>query len=298
MNVGIIGASGLIGKALSRRLLANGHSVVGFTRSKGRVAHDGVEERIIDGGKGNFSELDALVNLAGYPVNCRWNDERRQLIRDSRIRLTKQVMAELAKLEPSARPQRYLAGSAIGIYGDRGDEVLDEASAAGRAGFLRDVVMDWEQAAQQGEELGLQVTRVRIGIVLGQGGAAFEQMRKIFSFGLGGVLGNGEQWMPWIHLDDLAAMMEWVLASEQPIALLNGTAPEPVRNRELTRSLARHLKRPAIFPVPGCMLKLVFGGFGDSLLSSCRAVPSEALKQGFQFSHQSLDSALANLLGK
>ncbi len=296
MRIGIIGVTGLIGKALAAELASRDHEVVGYSRSpEAAVQHVG-EMRQINDGVADFSHLDALVNLAGFPVNCRWNDENRRKIRDSRIALTESVVRQLAAIEPAQRPRRFVVGTAVGIYGERGDEELPETAAPGIDDFLGEVVEEWERAAFDAAVIDMSVTCVRTGIVLGKDSEAFSQMRKVFALGLGGKLGSGEQWMPWVHLKDLAKLFAWALENADAPPILNGTAPSPERNVVFTRKLAKALNRPAFFAVPGFALELALGPFGKWLLKSSKVIPSASREAGFKFDFPDLDSALADLV--
>ena len=295
MNVGIIGVSGLIGSALAEQLAGAGHCVIGFSRSAKELDHC-QELRAIDEGKADFSGLDVLVNLAGYPVNCRWTDEKRRLIRESRVDLTEAVVRQLAAMAPAERPKRFVVGTAVGIYGERGDEELTEESAPEVDDFLGEVVRDWEQAAFDAAVVDMSVTCVRTGMVLGKHSEAFEQMRRVFALGLGGKLGDGNQWMPWVHLQDVARLFAWAVEHSDAPRILNGTAPLPERNVVFTRKLGKALKRPTPFFVPGFALELALGPFGKWLLKSTRVLPAAAREAGFRFDFPDLDSALADLV--
>ena len=185
--------------------------------------------------------------------------------------------------------------SAVGIYGDRGDEILNDTARPG-AGYLADLCGDWEDAAHDAESLGVRVVCLRIGVVLGKSGPAFEKLRTVFKACIGGRLGSGMQWMPWIHVDDLRAAIVHTVLSEKLAGPINGTAPYPERNRDLTRKFAAALHRPAIFPSPAFVLRIVLGEFSSALLASQRAIPTALDADGFQFRYPTLETALADLV--
>jgi len=293
-RVGVIGASGFVGGAVSRELAEAGVEVTGFSRRPDAARMDGVAawrcSRALD-----VSGLDAVVNLAGEPINRRWTAARRERFHDSRAGLTEQLVEAIAGLPADERPQVLVNASAVGIYGDRGDELLDEAAAAGE-GYLVDLCTAWERAAAAAEGLGVRVVTLRIGVVLGRGGGAFELMRRIFFFGLGGRLGSGDQWVPWIHLTDMARAVCFALTESQLSGPVNGVAPGSEQNRGFTKLLGAQMRRPAVLPTPGFALKAVLGGFGEVLLGSQRVVPAALQDAGFEFRFSDLESALADLV--
>jgi uncharacterized protein (TIGR01777 family) len=239
-------------------------------------------------------EADVVIHLAGEPVAQRWTAEARQRIRESRVTGTRKLVEAMATL--SRRPEALICASAIGYYGSRGDEILTESSAPG-SGFLPEVCIAWEREAQAAEAFGMRVVRVRIGIVLDAGGGALQRMLPPFRMGAGGRLGSGRQWMSWIHLEDLAGLFHLAVES-QVQGPLNGVAPYPVTNSDFTRELARALRRPAVFPVPGFALRLLFGEMADLLLGSQRVAPGAAEAAGFRFRFPQLAPALASLLSR
>ena len=243
----------------------------------------------------DFSGHQAVINLSGEPIDQRWNDRSRQKFHESRVGLTTRVVAAIAKLPENERPAVLVNASAVGIYGDRGEEMLIDTARPG-SGYLADLCADWEHAAQGAEALGVRVVRLRIGIVLGKGGSAFEKLRFVIRLGIGGRLGSGQQWMPWIHLEDLRAAIVHSVFSEDLQGPVNGTAPNPERNIDLTRTLAAALHRPAIFPAPAFALKLVLGEFGSALLAGQRAIPAALQADGFHFRFPTLEAAVADLV--
>jgi uncharacterized protein (TIGR01777 family) len=294
-QLGIVGASGFIGRELAGQAAAAGWRVCGFSRHP-REAGGGIAAWRDWPERPDFRGLDALVNLAGEPVNRRWTAERRRQFHESRIGATERVAAGLAGLPAAERPRVLVNASAVGIYGDRGEEILEESAAPG-SGYLADLCRDWERAADRVAELGPRVMKWRTGVVLGREGAAFRQMALPVRLGIGGRLGKGTQWMPWIHVADLAASMLHGIGHPTLSGPVNGSAPEPERNLDFTRKLAKVLRRPAVLPVPPLALKLVLGEFAGVVLASQRAVPRALLESGFRFRFPTLEMALGELLG-
>lgn len=288
-TVGIVGASGFIGGAVAAATSAAGWEVVGFSRSE-RAPGGAIDEwrpwREIP----DVSGLDAVVNLAGEPVDQRWTPAVRERLRDSRVGVTRAILRGMEE----HRPAVLVNGSAVGIYGDRGEEPLNEKAAAGE-GFLAELCREWEAAADEAPE-EVRVAKMRIGIVLGSGGAAWEKMRKVFGYGLGGRFSGGRQWMPWVHVADLAGGIVHILGDEGISGAVNGTAPEPERNADFTRKLAAALKRPAFFHAPEWALRMGLGEFADALMASQRVMPETLLQRGYRFRFPSLSEALRDLL--
>ena len=242
----------------------------------------------------SLSGCDAVFHLAGEPVaSGRWSKSKKARIRNSRVQGTANLVAGLGAME--SRPSVLVSASAVGYYGSRGDKELSENSPAA-SGFLAEVCEEWEAAARSAEELGIRVVTVRIGVVLGKDGGALAQMLPIFKIGLAGKLGSGKQWMPWIHVEDLASLL--VFAAEHPelCGPVNATAPLPVRNREFTKAVGRAVRRPAVLPAPAFALRLALGEFSQVLLASQRVLPTAALNAGFEFRHSSIDSAMAGIV--
>ena len=299
MNITISGASGFIGRRLLKSLAKAGHSLHVLSRHAGTNLPAGVRISTWDPLKGpppaeSLREADAIIHLAGEPVAQRWTAQAKRRIRESRVAGTRNLVEALVTL--TQRPEALICAAAIGYYGSRGDEVLTESSAPG-SGFLPEVCVAWEREAQAAEALGVRVVRVRMGLVLDAGGGALQRMLPPFRMGVGGRLGNGRQWMSWIHLEDLAALFQFAVES-QVRGPLNGVAPNPVTNSDFTRELARALGRPAVFPVPGFALRLLFGEMAEVLLASQRVTPAAAEAAGFRFRFPQLAQALAGLLGR
>lgn len=287
----LTGASGLVGSALRRTYESQGVEVVSLVRREPRSVKEirwDPSAGIVD--LARLEGFDAVIHLAGENVFGLWTAAKKRAIRESRVAGTRTLAEALAKLE--RKPKVMISASAIGIYGDRGDDVLTEASAAG-AGFLADVGREWEQAADPARAAGIRVVHPRIGIVLAREGGALVKMKLPFSLGLGGRLGSGKHWFSWISLDDLVRLIQFAVENESVVGALNAVAPEPVTNAHFTRALAKKLKRPAFFHVPAFALKLAPGGMAkEALLASERVVPKKAVEAGFVFSHASLGSAL------
>lgn len=294
----VTGGTGFVGKRLLRQLPL---PVITTRRAAATTSRLGLlPNQIIEWDpSGRLPELapaqrpNCVINLMGESVaEGRWTAAKKQRIRDSRVLGTQQLVNSL--IEQQAIPRVLISASAVGFYGTQGESLLDESSAAG-TGFLPDVCREWEAAAQPLAAHGTRVVCLRIGIVLGTEGGALEKMIPLFRWGLGGRLGSGQHWLPWVHVDDLVAMIVWLL--DTPIAgPCNGTSPNPVRNREFTQELARAVRRPAWIPAPAFALKLVLGEFADSLLFSQRVIPRAAMQGGFQFRYPTLDLALKSLI--
>ncbi len=289
----IIGVTGFVGHGLPALLAENGVATTGVSRS-GKGELPGID-RWQTTESLDFAGHQAVINLAGEPIDRRWNEKNRRLFRESRVGLTSRIVAAIARLPADERPQVLVNASAVGIYGDRGDEILTDTSRKG-SGYLAELCSDWEHAAQDAESLGVRVIRLRTGIVLGKDGAAFEKLLSVFKLGIGGRLGPGTQWMPWIHLADHRAAIVHALLAETLSGPLNFTAPRPERNRDFTRKLAAALHRPAILPSPAFALRLALGEFSSVLLASQRALPAALERDGFQFRFPTLEQALADLI--
>jgi hypothetical protein len=241
-----------------------------------------------------FESVDAVVHLAGETVVGRWTETKRQAIRDSRVIGTRNLVTGLGKL--AKKPTILVAASAVGFYGDRGDEELTESSASGDD-FLSDVCRQWEAEAAKAAELGIPVAHVRIGVVLAQGGGALDAMLTPFKLGAGGPLGSGRQWWSWIHRDDLCGLIRHLIDRKQA-GVLNGTAPSPLRQKDFAKVLGGVLRRPSFMPAPAFALKIVLGGFATELLSSKRVLPEATRAAGFQYQFSELEPALRQALGR
>jgi uncharacterized protein (TIGR01777 family) len=292
--VAVIGVNGFVGRGVPKLLCEHGFGVVGVSRSGGgEVA--GVE-RWQSVAAMDFAGCRAVVNLAGESIDRRWSTANRKKFHESRIGVTRRVVELIRNLPVDQRPKVLVNASAVGIYGDRGEEELDERSAMGD-GYLVDLCREWEEAAMEAEALGVRVVCLRIGVVLGRGGSAFEKLVRVMKTGLGGKLGHGRQWMPWIHVHDLRRAIVEAVADERMSGAVNAVAPMGERNVNFTRKFAKRLRRPAVLPVPAFALKLVLGGFGGVLLASQRVRPAVLESLGFRFRHADFESALDDLLG-
>jgi uncharacterized protein len=303
MEVTVTGASGLIGRALVSALAERGEQVTVLSRdpegARAKLPAGVRSERwdpLSESAPGRALEgRDAIVHLAGAPVAQRWDETAKQAIRESRVTGTANLVAGLRALESDARPGVLISSSAIGYYGQHGIEPIDEEAPAG-AGFLADVCRAWEAAARAAGELGLRNVQVRTGVVLDRDGGALAKMLPPFRLGVGGPVAGGHQYVAWIHLDDVVEMMLAALSDERWSGPFNATAPEPVTNRELARALGAALHRPAILPVPGLALRVLYGEMAEIVTTGVRAVPAKALVFGYQFVHPELRDALAAAL--
>lgn len=302
MRILISGGGGLIGSALARHLRASGRcELANLTRRPGHSAVAGMAAIGWDPSAGSLAPsdlegFDAVVHLAGENIaGARWNSQQKQRIIESRTRGT-QLLSE--RLSGLAHPPRLLlSASAVGYFGHRGDEPLDEESTPGK-GFLPEVAQAWEAATGPAEAAGIRVVHLRIATVLAREGGALPRMLPPFRLGLGARLGSGRQWMSWIAIDDLVRAIEWLLDRHDLAGAVHATAPQPVTNAEFTRTLARVLHRPALFAAPAPLLRLLFGEMaGEALLASTRALPQRLTSNGFDFRYPSLEEALRALTG-
>jgi uncharacterized protein len=289
----IIGVTGFVGRGLPELLREKGIATTGVSRSGGGKLAGVDQWQHPD--QLNLAGHQAVINLAGEPIDQRWTEKTRLLFHQSRVGVTHRVVQAIAQLPVEDRPKVLVNASAVGIYGDRHDEILTDTAARGQ-GYLADLCAAWENAALEAESLGVRVVRLRIGIVLGKDGSAFKKLLLVFKLGIGGRLGSGQQWMPWIHVADLRAAIVHAVVTESVSGPVNGSAPEPERNADFTRKLASALHRPALIPAPGFALRLVLGEFGGALLAGQRAVPSALDKAGFQFQFPTLERALDDLI--
>lgn len=296
MNILITGGTGLIGRALCRFWLQQGHQLTVCSRTPEKVAGlCGAQVRGIGQLEQYAGELDAVVNLAGAPIADRpWTAKRRQLLWDSRITLTEQLVAWLATRQQ--QPQVLLSGSAVGWYGDGGERPLDEQQPAVTSDFASLLCDAWESAALTAEVLGIRVVRIRTGLVLAAEGGFLQRLLLPFKLGLGGRIGSGKQWMPWIHLQDQIALIDFLLHHASASGPYNACAPQPVRNTDFSKTLGRTLHRPTFMPMPGMLLKLGLGELAGLLLGGQRAVPKRLQEAGFEFRFKDLDRALQALL--
>ncbi len=294
----ISGGSGFIGRKLVDSLLKDDHYVSVWSRNPGQETRAAVGSFYWDtvGGEPaeeSLNDFDAVIHLAGEPVSQRWNPEVKKKIRDTRVLGTRHLVSALGKVRH--RPSILVCASAVGYYGDRGEEILTEQAGPGR-GFLAEVCQQWEKEADGAAALGMRVVKIRISVVLGKDGGALKQMLPPFRAGVGGKLGSGKQWMPWIHASDLVALMRFALQNEVA-GVFNGASPEPVTNAKFTEAMSGALHRPAILPVPKLGLKLMFGEMAEVMLSSQRVLPKAAEAAGFKFTFPEIRAALRDVVG-
>jgi len=300
----VTGATGLVGSRIVAALLARAakREVRVLSRDPETAARR-LDPRVaavgwngVDPPAAALDGCDGVLHLAGEPVfGGLPTAARRRRIRDSRVDSTRALVRAIGELPAAARPRSLVCASAVGFYGDRGDERLDEDAGVGE-GFLAEVCRDWEAAAAEAERYGVRSAQLRIGIVLAREGGALPRIALPFRFGAGGRIGSGRQWVPWIHIDDLVALFLATLDDEALRGPINAVAPEPVRNAELTRVLGRVLARPTLLPVPGFALRAALGELAGELLGSRRVVPARALAHGFAFEHADLEAALTREL--
>ncbi len=303
MRILVSGSTGFLGTALVRALEGQGHSVARLVRpgtSRKNVA--GAQTVAWDPVADQFDSAraegaDALVHLAGASIaDGRWSAARKELLRTSRIDATRHLIGALAKLQ--SPPGVIVAASAIGYYGNRGEETLTEQSAPGNE-FLAEVCREWEAENSRGAQFGARVVSLRIGIILAAHGGALQKMLLPFKLGAGGRLGSGQQWMSWVTLSEVVSIIQFALVASELSGPVNTVAPNPVRNTEFTRVLAKTLHRPALFPAPAFALRLALGEMADALLlSSAKVIPSKLSDSGYQFLQPELPAALAEIFGK
>ncbi len=294
-NILITGSSGLIGTALKNTLEALGHEVYPMPRTRsGRAPFYWLpSEEIIT--LSPTIPLDAVIHLAGENIAAgRWTAQRKQTILESRQKGTALLAGALARLQH--KPRVFLSGAAIGFYGNRGNEEMDEAGQPG-TGFLADVCRQWEQASLSAANAGIRTLQIRIGVVLSPKGGMLKKVITPFKWGLGGVVGNGNQYISWVTLEDICRMVPFLLENETISGPVNLVSPNPVTNREFTKTLGSLLHRPTIFPLPAFAARLLFGQMADDLmLSSTRVKPGKLMDAGYDFVHPQLNQALTSLM--
>ncbi len=293
MRVAVSGASGFIGTAVVHRLEASGHQVSRLVRGTPRAGEihwipaGALETEPLEG-------FDAVVHLAAENISGRWTHSKKARILNSRVQGTLTIATTLARLQ--RKPQVLVSASAIGFYGSRGDETLDESSAPG-SDFLAEVARQWESATEAASRAGIRVALLRFGVVLGGTGGALKKMLGPFKMGVGGRIGSGQQWMSWVALEDAAGAVEHAIAKESVRGPVNVVAPNPVCNAEFTKILGEVLKRPTIFPMPELAVKLAGGEMGESLLlGSQRVLPKKLQESGYHFQFPELKSALESAI--
>jgi uncharacterized protein (TIGR01777 family) len=299
MIVAITGATGLVGTALTKALTAEGHTVRPIVRRPGAIPAQDIRwdpaAGTIDATR--FNDVDAVVHLAGEGIaSHRWTPAVKERIRESRAKGTRLLCETLASL--SVKPSVLVSASAVGYYGDRGDEPLDESSTPGQ-GFLAEVCQEWEAATQPARDANIRVVNLRIGMVLSKKGGALAKMLTPFRLGIGGILGTGQQYVSWITLDDLVRAIIFALNASALSGPVNATAPEPVTNREFTKTLGHVLHRPTVAPMPAFAARILFGEMADEiLLSGNRALPRALENARFTFQNPQLEPALRHVLGR
>ncbi len=298
MRIFITGANGFVGTNLCRSFVKQGHQVSGLIRGEGKQLPEGVSRVIGESTKpGKWQESvaghDVLINLAGASIFKRWDKEYKQLLRDSRLLTTKNLVEAIPK--ESDPKIVLLSTSAVGYYGSRGDEELDENAPAGDD-FLARLAIDWESEAFKAREKGVRVVITRFGIVLGKDGGALEQMAMPFRFFVGGPLGNGRQWFSWIHIEDLIRAAQFVISRPDIDGAVNFTAPDPIRNMDLAKAIGTVMHRPSFMPAPAFMIKLLMGELGSVILNGQRVLPGVLQSKGFNFAFPDVETALRNVL--
>lgn len=294
MKVLITGASGLVGKELQKSFAEKGYDMLLASRSDPKDEQHiqwTVEEGFADADK--LEGIDAVVHLAGESVSgLRWTEDKKKAIRDSRVLGTRNVVDAISKLKD--RPKVFVSSSAIGFYGERGDEEVTESSAAGDT-FLAEVSKAWEAESRRAEDAGIRTVLLRTGIVLSKDGGALGTMLTPFKLGVGGVVGSGKQWMSWISMDDHIAAINYAIENENLRGAVNSVSPNPVTNEEFTKTLGEVLYRPTFLPLPEFAVSMVFGEMGDALLlASTKVIPKRLTDAGFEFKYPDLKPAIEN----
>ena len=296
-TIAISGSSGLIGTALAAALVRDGHVVKHLVRREARDSNEIMwhpERAEIDAER--LEGVDVVVNLSGEPLDQRWNGEVKRRIRESRVKATTLLATTIAAMQ--RKPTAMLSGSAIGIYGNRGDELLDERSATG-SGFLAEVCREWEASTRVAEDAGVRVVHLRTGLVLARYGGLLAKLLTPFRLGVGGKLGSGRQWMSWIALEDWVGALRFALSHDEIVGPVNLAAPNPTTNADFTHAVANELHRPAAIAVPAFALKIAFGEMAnEAALASQRATPAALLRAGYTFTLPALEQALASILSR
>jgi len=296
LTVVLAGGSGFLGSRLRAQLERDGHRVLNLTRSPSPDRPGDLAWQP-DGSPGQLSahleDAHAVVNLAGENIaGTFWSEGRKAQLRNSRLLATRTIVRAIAACERP--PKALISASAVGYYGPHGDEVVTERTPPG-SDFLARLCVDWEQEARAGASAKTRLAIVRSGVVLAADGGALKKMVLPFKLGLGATLGSGDQYMPWIHVDDWVSLVTWLIGAERAVGVFNASAPEPVTNRDFTRTLGRVVRRPAVFHAPAFVLKIGLGELADMLLTGQRVLPAAAEELGFRFAHRELEPALRSL---
>ena len=295
LRIAISGASGFIGTLLTPFLTTGGHEVIPLVRRPPRAGELHWDPAAGGLAPGALRGIDAVIHLAGENIGHRWTERRKRAVRESRREGTRRLAEAIASAPEG--PRTLISASAVGYYGERGEAIVTEESAPGN-GFLPEVAREWEAATAPAEAAGVRVVRLRMGLPLTPAGGMLRRMLLPFRLGVGGRLGSGRQWVSWISADDLLGVFHHVLTHDTIHGPVNAVAPDPVTNAELTRALARTLRRPAIFPVPALVLRALFGAMADeAILTSTRVRPAVLERTGYRFRHPTIDQALAHVLG-
>lgn len=297
MNYLITGGTGLIGSKICQKLQAAGHTVIVLSRSRDKVHQrcglSAIAVTSLDE-IGENEQVDVVINLTGAPIaDARWTENRKQELKDSRIKQTEALIQWISQRQQ--KPSSLISGSAIGWYGDQDDRIVTEDSSY-QDEFAHELCDQWEQAALKAEQLGVRVCLVRTGLVLAPGAGFLQRMLLPFKLGLGGPISDGQQYMSWVHLEDICNLFIFLSKQQSLHGVFNGTAPTPVTNAEFSRTLAQNLHRPAIMMVPACVLKLAFGEMSQLLLGGQRVLPEKARAAGFEFQYTDLNAALGDVL--
>jgi uncharacterized protein len=305
MRIAVTGATGMLGSALVHALTERGDEVTALSRDAARAGEAlGVPAETWADPEAERPPLEALrgrdgvVHLLGEVIAQRWSDETKREIRDSRVLSTRNLVAALGELPAQERPRVLVSGSGAGWYGHRGDEPFDETSTQPGDDFLAQLTVDWEAEARGAEELGVRVVLSRTGVVLSDSGGALEKMLPFFKAGIGGPVAGGRQYVPWVHVDDVVGAITFALDNDSVSGPMNVTAPEPVTNRELSRTLGRVLRRPAFAPVPALAVKALYGDMAQIVTTGQRAVPGRLTELGYSFRRPELEPALRDATGR
>jgi uncharacterized protein (TIGR01777 family) len=293
MHIGITGASGFLGQQIVQDALVRGHRVTPFSRRAGEPIA-GCESVRTFGPDLELSGIDAIIHLAGESILGLWTEQKRKKILRSRIDGTRWIVDAIGRARN--KPSVLVSASGAGIYGNRGEETITESSSGSSAGFLAEVASVWEAEGRKVEAAGIRYIPVRIALILGKNGGAIPMMRTLFQFGLGGKLGSGKQWMPWIHIADIAALFLHSLETESVHGPINGASPTPIRNEEFTKVMGEILRRPTLFTAPEFALRMLPANEAALVLDSLRIIPEKALQTGFLFRFPDLRAALTDVL--